>query len=156
MKNATHVPSSVSHPGNLDDLSLTFHVVGIPRPKGSWAPIVTRGGKVALRASAKGEGSWSDTCGWHAKAARVQQRWTIAPRPCAVVVDVDFVLPRPASPSYDFPVGDLDKLLRSALDAFTGIVYVDDVQVAKASISKRYTHVGEEPGASFTIRRLRS
>lgn len=136
---------------------LTFQVPGVPRTKGSWSTIQTDKG-VAFRNSAKGESSWSDTCGWYARQARQRDRWEMVTKVHAVEVDVDFVLPRPAKPANEYPIGDLDKLLRSALDAFTGILYTDDVQVARSMISKAFAcragahGPAREPGATFTVK----
>lgn len=54
----------------------------------------------------------------------------------------------PAAPSGR--VGDLDKLLRSTLDAMTGIVFADDCQVVTLYAAKRYALPGEQPGALIT------
>jgi crossover junction endodeoxyribonuclease RusA len=54
----------------------------------------------------------------------------------------------PATPSGR--VGDLDKLLRSTLDAMTGIVFADDCQVVTMFAAKRYAMPGEQTGAIIT------
>jgi len=51
----------------------------------------------------------------------------------------------PAAPSGR--VGDLDKLLRSTLDAMTGVVFADDCQVVTLFAAKRYAMPGEQAGA---------
>ena len=49
---------------------------------------------------------------------------------------------------------DLDKLVRSTLDALTGIAFKDDCQVTNVSASKRYRNEDEEVGADIYIEEL--
>lgn len=46
---------------------------------------------------------------------------------------------------------DIDKCLRSILDALTGVAYIDDKQVRYASVFKRYADRGEPEGAEITV-----
>ena len=54
-----------------------------------------------------------------------------------------FLLPRPKTVVRQRPTGrfdgDIDKHVRSVLDALTGIAYKDDSQVVEVSASKYYT-----------------
>ncbi len=56
-----------------------------------------------------------------------------------IEIKMDFALPKPKKPSHPYPQGDIDKLSRCVLDALTGIVYRDDVQVVSAPATKRYS-----------------
>ena len=48
---------------------------------------------------------------------------------------------------------DLDKLVRSTLDALSGVAYIDDCQVIKVIASKRYADY-EETGAEIFIQTI--
>ncbi len=75
-------------------------------------------------------------------------------RPAAVEVRATFYLPRPKSlpKRIQTPAArpDLDKLLRAALDAMTGLVFDDDAQVAAITASKAYG----VPRAEFEIKAI--
>ena len=95
--------------------------------------------------------------------------WSMATRISGpVAVTITFILPRPLGhygtganrgqlkPSAPRrPAGqrmDLDKLARSTLDALTGVVWVDDGQVADLNLSKVYqASPTEQPGAVIEI-----
>ena len=49
---------------------------------------------------------------------------------------------------------DLDKLIRSTLDALTGIAFKDDCQVTNLSATKRYCNDDEVVGADILINKL--
>ncbi len=75
----------------------------------------------------------------------------------AVQIEARFYLPRPKSvkiskrplPSVK---PDADKMLRGLFDALTGVAYVDDAQVCKASVEKRYADDEGHPcGVEFWI-----
>lgn len=73
----------------------------------------------------------------------------------ALTVALLFVLPRPK----DLPKRvvhhqkkpDLDKLQRAVLDALTGVVWVDDNQVADLVGRKRYVGEGERPHVDVRV-----
>jgi len=80
-----------------------------------------------------------------------------------VRVEVTFYLPRPKGHSNKrglrpgaprYPIAkerdDTDKLVRCALDALTGIAWVDDSQVVQIAAAKRYADA-IEVGASFRV-----
>lgn len=71
----------------------------------------------------------------------------------AVGVTVAFRLARPPSVDRDLPTvkPDIDKLARAALDALTGLLWVDDSQVVRLTVSKDYCARGESPGAVIEI-----
>lgn len=58
---------------------------------------------------------------------------------------------RDGAPSWHTTRPDIDKAIRSVLDALTGVVWGDDSQVGRLVIEKRY---GERPGVRVLVRRL--
>lgn len=130
----------------------TFHVAGVPAPQGS-KNAYRRGGRVVLVESSKKVKPWR---------AAVAQAATIAylhaePIDGPVTVEVEFILPRPKSlPKRVIHMTkkpDADKLIRSTLDALSGIAYVDDNRVNRIVATKRYQTPGEEPGAHIKVER---
>jgi crossover junction endodeoxyribonuclease RusA len=120
--------------------SWAVHVLGTPATKGSWK-IRRRRGKAWLQADNERERPWAENVAWHAK-----QAWGSRPLVSAgVAVSIVFEMLKPARPVRPFPVGDVDKLARSCLDALTGIVWEDDVLVVELLVGKRY--VARDPGA---------
>jgi crossover junction endodeoxyribonuclease RusA len=62
-------------------------------------------------------------------------------KPVEVVIAFQLLRPKSASRLYPSVKPDLDKLIRSVLDALTGIAYIDDSQVISIKASKRYDTV---------------
>lgn len=138
--------------------SVAFRVDGLPQPKGS----VTRmpgGGMVPAGtvASRQRKTEWRTDC--RAEATRVMLGQALYVGPLSMVVRFD--LPAPQMPKWKqgwwpcMKKPDLDKLLRAALDAFTGIIWLDDNQVVSVTCSKGYAWDGK-PGADFFIRQVSS
>ena len=128
----------------------TFHVPGVPAPQGS-KNAYRRGNKVLLVESSKKVKPWR---------AAVAQAATIAylrtePIDGPVAVEIDFYLPRPKSlPKrviWMVKKPDLDKLIRSTLDALSGIAYIDDNRVTRIVADKHYAASPEDAGAHITI-----
>lgn len=128
----------------------TFHVAGVPAPQGS-KNAYRRGNKVVLVESSKKVKPWR---------AAVAQAATIAylrtePIDGPVAVEIDFHLPRPKSlPKrviWMVKKPDLDKLIRSTLDALSGIAYIDDNRVTRIVADKHYAESPEDAGAHITI-----
>jgi Holliday junction resolvase RusA-like endonuclease len=121
--------------------SLTFTVLGDPRPKGSTRAFAipikgtsAKGGGPKYRAvttsASKGLGSWEATVRRGAQEA--------------VELEVVFGLQRPASVSekarpYPSVTPDLDKLARGCSDPLTKVIWHDDAQVTRIIASKVYT-----------------
>lgn len=63
---------------------------------------------------------------------------------------------KPSAPQHNTSArcGDIDKLLRSTLDALTGVAYDDDRQVVSVNVTKRYTCGDEPQGALITVTAL--
>lgn len=67
-----------------------------------------------------------------------------------ITISLEFHYARPKSVKRDQPTvpPDLDKQIRSILDALTGIAYIDDAQVCQISASKAY---GSPEGVNIVI-----
>lgn len=128
----------------------TFHVAGFPAPQGS-KNAYRRGNKVVLVESSKKVKPWRAAVAQAATQAYLHTEPIDGP----VMVEVEFILPRPKSlPKRITDMirkPDLDKLIRSTLDALSGIAYVDDNRVNLIVASKHYQTPGEDAGAHITI-----
>lgn len=130
---------------------VSFFVAGVPIQQGS-ARAFLAGGKARITSDTR-----RDLKGWrsdiHAAAdQRFSALWT-----GPVGVSLEFVMPRPKSlaKKYARPwhakKPDIDKLERAALDAFTGVVYGDDAQVAQVYVTKVTAGVGEQTGVRVSL-----
>lgn len=130
----------------------TVTVAGTPKPKGSLKCVGQRGRHQLVEDDSTGKGkTWRAvlTQAGEAVAARVGDRLQSGP----VSVEVTFTLDRPGSAprSRLWPAvrnGDVDKLARMLLDAFTDAkVWGDDSQVVELIARKAYPLTGSElPG----------
>jgi Holliday junction resolvase RusA-like endonuclease len=110
---------------------IEFIVEGLPQSKGSWRAIPGMGRLIPDNPK---EGAWAALVGWHAKMAMMRTP-TRAPTMITgfAAVALEFTLPPKKGRKNQ---RDIDKLVRSVLDALTGIVYVDDEQVVRLEASK--------------------
>lgn len=131
---ACHAPSR--------SLVLDIQVDGIPMTKGSWR--IMRG---KLIPDNPGEPEWAAAVGW---AARAKLRNAPAVKARYAVL-LEFTLPPPHG--HQLFRRDLDKLMRSVLDALEGIVWTNDEQVEWAQLSKTR---GDSPGARIIVERIGS
>jgi Holliday junction resolvase RusA-like endonuclease len=73
----------------------------------------------------------------------------------AIAIDIVFALPRPRSLPKKVTAHtkkpDLDKLLRSTVDAMKGVVWSDDSQITEARIRKRYADPSAPASAHIAI-----
>lgn len=130
---------------------IVVDVVGIPAPQGSKRHV----GRGILVESSKKVGPWREAVVAALTADGAAGRRIDGP----VVVRLVFRLPRPSS--HFGPRGlrdkarlclpdkrpDLDKLVRSTLDALTtAAVIADDSRVIRITAGKRYTNPDEAPG----------
>lgn len=137
-------------------LSARWWVPGVPAPKGSARAVISRStGKALLLASgsdgnARAQTAWSNAVGWATRAA-----WRGLPLLGAVAIAIEFHLPAPKRRTRAAPTvkPDLDKLLRSTLDAMTGLAYHDDAQIVDAHPRKVYAGA-DGPGAWIEITNL--
>lgn len=129
---------------------VTFFTPGIPAPQGSKSGFY-RGGRVVLVESSKKVKPWREA------VARVAREHCTEIIDGPVTVSVDFILPRPKSlpkrVKQHVKKPDTDKLIRSTLDALSGIAYVDDNRVNAIHATKKYCHPESTPGATITIER---
>jgi crossover junction endodeoxyribonuclease RusA len=134
--------------GNEWPLKFTVH--GTPAPQGSKKGYV-RGGRAVLVESSAAVRPWRQDV--TTAAIEAAGGWTTPDGP--VAVHVTFLIRRPASaPRRVWPdrKPDLDKLLRSTLDALTTAgVIADDARVVEISASKVYAAAGQPSGAIIRI-----
>ncbi len=126
-------------------MTITFRVYGTPVPKGSMRAFVNRGKPVVVHQDAKGIGAWTQSI---AAAALDARERADEPLPDgATEVTMVFFLPKPKSVRRKHPHKrpDLDKLVRTVLDALTGILFADDGQVVSLTAEKHYADRGEFP-----------
>lgn len=129
-------------------------VLGTPVPQGSAKAFIVGKGKPHAVVTHDNADTmpWRDSIRAH---ARKQVGPVIEyPRPQAVHLSVDFVMPRRASaPKRSTPKHtrkpDVDKLIRAVADALTGVVYEDDSQIVSVDARKFEAEPGEQPKASI-------
>lgn len=129
---------------------------GIPAPKGSARAITVGKGKNARAvlvpsssdANRRAQDAWAGAVGWSGRA----QFGSAPPMDGAVAVRVVFHMPAPKRLARLRPTvkPDLDKLLRSTLDALTGIAWRDDAQIVSAEVVKEYAGKAG-PGADIEV-----
>ena len=120
-------------------MNVSFTVYGTPQPQGSTRAFMPKRGKNPIVTSDNARNK-----PWRQQVALTAQEYCRTPlaRPEGVMVKVICFLKPPAK----MPKGrtcpsckpDVDKLLRSFLDAMSGIAYEDDSQVVSAQILKVY------------------
>jgi len=134
------------------DPLLRFVVRGEPTPKGSKRAFVHRstGKAVLIDSDPKGLAAWQRNirAGADRAVADMGAAWGGLIVGVPVWVRLDFHLVRPVShKGRTWPVkqntGDLDKLVRAAFDAMSGVVFGDDAQVVQCRAQKDY---GTAPG----------
>lgn len=137
-----------------------FEVVGLPAPQGSKSVFKNRKtGQILVTESSKKVKPWREAV---KKAAELAARGFTIDGP--VSVRITFMLPRPKShfgtgrnagklkksaPESHTVMPDLDKLVRSTLDALTSAgVWKDDAQVMSITTRKIY---GDKSGAVISV-----
>lgn len=135
---------------------IKFTVFGDAAPKGSSKPFIPKGWNRAIVTSAtKGLKAWE----WKIAAAAGAQANGVLLTDATIVI-VTFFLSRPKALkqgklAHHTKRPDLDKLIRGATDALTGIVWKDDAQVVGIMATKAYTQRQDEaPRAEFRIMSL--
>jgi Holliday junction resolvase RusA-like endonuclease len=132
--------------------SVTFTVIGIAQPKGSTRAFLPRGARFPVVTSDNPRAKdWE-----HCVASQAQTVAADGPFLGPVALRVSFALPRPASLPRRILAHvrrpDVDKLLRCAADALTGVLYRDDAQIVELHARKVYAAIGEAPSAEITVR----
>jgi crossover junction endodeoxyribonuclease RusA len=130
-----------------------FFVQGDPQCKGSTRSFVVNGRAVTTN-MAKNEKPWAQAVKWAAMEVRPPQPWEGPIR-----VGVEFVMPRTKGDRKKTGLWhpkrrDGDKLLRSVLDAITGVLFLDDGQVCVFSVLKRVANPDELSGARVWVSRI--
>jgi len=136
-----------------------FFVPGTPVPKGSAKAFYNKqvGKAFAVQDNRERQKGWSSSISY------VAHEQGFKPVEGPMHLEIIFDMPRPRShygtgkrvavlkdsaPFYHTKKPDLDKLIRCAKDALTGVAWRDDSQVVEVRAKKRY---GEEPGAWIVI-----
>lgn len=128
------------------DRTLAFSVDGLPVPQGSMKAFVVRGRARVTHDAGRELAVWRQAIAARARAAGA------TPQHGPVTVVLTFRLFRPKSRSKAAMPDrrpDLDKLVRAALDALTGIAFLDDAQVVRCHAEKRYE--SSYPGLTVAI-----
>lgn len=133
-----------------------MRVFGIPAPQGSKRGYVNKKtGKVMVVENSKAVGPWRQNVTQAAGQARMGKDVSCLQGPIGVTIFFWLPRPRTAPKSRTHPTvaPDLDKLVRSTLDALTDAgVYVDDAQVCGLQVWKRYATDEPDRAAGAQIR----
>ena len=125
-----------------------FRVYGVPAPQGSKKHV----GRGILVESSKAVKPWREAVKWAHVAAG---RKNFADNPVALEVIFYFLKPKSTKRTFPSVKPDLDKLMRSTMDALTDSgAWRDDSQVVRFSATKLYTADPREAGATIAIRSL--
>lgn len=134
-------------------MSLTVRVIGTPAPQGSKRGFVGKSGRVQLVESSAAVRPWRQDVAAAAEQRVTELQW-VPPKQVSVTVTFYLVRPRSAPKSRTLPnvKPDLDKLVRSTLDALTTAgVFTDDATVVELTARKAYALPGEALGAQITV-----
>jgi len=144
-------------------------VQGVPAPQGSLRAINNpHTGKAMLipggdDASRKRLDAWRKLVNRTALDSVARSEYPLIEKGCPVFVAITFGMPRlkkhlkaDGAPRDDAPVyvastPDIDKCVRAILDALTGVIYVDDKQVAALSVKQVYDLV---PGVRIYVEEI--
>jgi crossover junction endodeoxyribonuclease RusA len=147
----------MTSPAAVTTLITEFWVIGTPKPQGSKRAFQHPSTKRIVLTEAAG----APLKDWRYEVkttAGVQMAGRpMIVQPAAIMLVVDFVLPRPTSlpKTKATPAAvkkpDTDKLLRAVCDSLTGVVYADDSQVIDIRGRKRTAELGEQPGAKIAV-----
>lgn len=132
---------------------ITFTVTGHPEPQGSMRAFMRKGARYPVVTSDNPSlKQWR-----HLVAYTAQQHATKGPLAGGVYVMLTFSLQRPKSLPKSvrehLKKPDIDKLARAVLDALTGILFVDDSEVVRLTVTKQYAAPQQAPGVLISIAR---
>jgi crossover junction endodeoxyribonuclease RusA len=127
---------------------LTIDVSGEPASQGSHSVIH---GRIVQVNSAKHK-RWRNAVAFAALDI-ITDGWELLDEP--LELSVIFYLPRPKSVSREFPavMPDVDKLLRAVFDSLSGVIYLDDSRIIRATAQKLYAD-DRGPGAVIRVNTL--
>lgn len=127
---------------------LTIDVSGDPASQGSHSVIH---GRIVQVNSAKHK-RWRNAVAF-AALDLVTDGWELLDEP--LELSVIFYMPRPQSVTREHPavMPDVDKLLRAVFDSLSGVIYVDDSRIVRATAQKVYAD-DRGPGASIRVNTL--
>lgn len=139
--------------------SVVLSVLGEPMPKGSYTRLPNGAVLNARRGPAlKSYEAWVKALGVEAKCAMEER----PPLDGALAIAATFYLRRPKNETraertriWHTTPPDVDKLLRTVLDAIKGIAIADDARIAHGLIEKRYCPAGKLPGVELYISALK-
>lgn len=136
----------------MGNTMIRFFVSGIPVPKGSTKSFYT-GGKVITTNANRRTKDWEMRI---ATEAQRQEGARILEGPIHVGLFFKLSKPKSARKKDIVPVKrpDLDKLVRAAFDALTGILMRDDSQVVSLAAEKKYALPTEMPGVRIYVGEL--
>lgn len=140
-----------------------FFVPGLPVAKGSLRAFTRKGGGVGVE-----EGNADKVRPWMSSISLAARDAGAVPGDGPVRVGLTFVMPRPKghfkkngvlkpdAPSFHAKKPDVDKLVRAALDALTGVAFTDDARVCGLDPApwKRYAGTNEPIGARIVVEAL--
>jgi len=130
--------------------TIEFRVLGIPEAQGSARAFIVKGRPI-ITTTNKNLNDWRRLVAYCAQEAMNGQPMSEGP----AAVSLEFNIPKPKSAPKKREVlphkrPDLDKLVRAALDAMSGIAFQDDAQVVDITATKRYG----TPGVHIRIEQL--
>jgi crossover junction endodeoxyribonuclease RusA len=127
---------------------LTIDVSGEPASQGSHSVIH---GRIVQVNSAKHK-RWRNAVAF-AALDLITDGWELLDEP--LELSVIFYLPRPKTATRQFPavMPDVDKLLRAVFDSLSGVIYLDDSRIIRATAQKLYAD-DRGPGAVIRVNTL--
>jgi crossover junction endodeoxyribonuclease RusA len=127
---------------------LTIDVSGEPASQGSHSVIH---GRIVQVNSAKHK-RWRNAVAF-AALDLITDGWELLDEP--LELSVIFYLPRPKTATREFPavMPDVDKLLRAVFDSLSGVIYLDDSRIIRATAQKLYAD-DRGPGAVIRVNTL--
>lgn len=134
--------------------AISFHVLGIPQPKGSTKAFMRPGMRfpVVTNDNLKSK-PWADTI----RLVAQQHAPAEGPWDGPVELSVWFYMVRPKSlPKkivHHVKKPDLDKLVRNLKDSLKGVIYFDDSQVMHVQATKTYSTDEDAPGVRVVCER---
>lgn len=120
--------------------AIAFWIPGLPRSTQTGTVIRAGGRAIPLRRGT----AWSAVCGLIAAQHRPEALLT---GPLAVTLE--FCFPPPKKTRHPFPTrGDVGNLAKGPLDAFQGVLYLNDAQIVSQLIKKRWA---DERGPGLAV-----